>query len=530
VHSNSPSAGRLLGGGALALAVALLISGLLWSIWQAALTQPPGQSAILPDITHLLRMTSIQAGLTTILSVLIGIALAWALNRLDFPGRNIVAALFASALVTPGLVVAFGLLAVWGRNGWINALIEPFGLHAPGIFGLWGIIAAHLLLDATLAARLLLARLDAVSPSRLRTGQSLGFGPWQRFRLIDWPAVSGSLPGVAALIFLLAFTSFPIVLLLGGGPANQTFEVAIYSAVRLDFDLAGAVRLALVQLAVCALIILPAASLSTSAALAGSGRPFPWPDGSAIRALQILVLVLAVVGFALPLAAVLTNGLGPALWGLFQSAAFWRAAATSLLVGTLSACLMLAAAIILSAARSEARSPILRAGLGFPAFAYLAVPAVVLSLGFFLSVRTLGVRPSLAAPGVLILANALLSLPFAVATLSPGFGAIATRYGRLSRSLGMGDMQRLRVVELPMLAREIGIVLAIGFCFSLGDLGVIALFGTDDFATLPWLMVRALGAYRSSDAAGIAAFLLVLSISAFSLIPAIFARWSHADD
>ena len=64
-----------------------------------------------------------------------------------------------------------------------------------------------------------------------------------------------------------------------------------------------------------------------------------------------------------------------------------------------------------------------------------------------------------------------------------------------------------------------GVMLALAFCFSLGDLGVIALFGTQDFATLPLLMVRALGAYRTNDAAAIAAIMLCLTIAAFIVIP-----------
>ena len=76
--------------------------------------------------------------------------------------------------------------------------------------------------------------------------------------------------------------------------------------------------------------------------------------------------------------------------------------------------------------------------------------------------------------------------------------------------------------------RDTGLVLALGFCFSLGDLGVIALFGTQDFATLPLLMVRALGAYRTHDAAAIAALMLVLTIAAFVALPRLFARLADA--
>ena len=111
---------------------------------------------------------------------------------------------------------------------------------------------------------------------------------------------------------------------------------------------------------------------------------------------------------------------------------------------------------------------------------------------------------------------------------APPFEAVARSRGRLIRSLGLSGWRQFRDVEWPLLAREFGLVLALGFCFSLGDLGVIALFGTQNFATLPLLMVRALGAYRSHDAAAIAALMLVLTIAAFVLLPKLFERLSRA--
>src|SRR3569623_2905706 len=231
---------RLIGGVAIAFAVAGLIGTLLWSILHATAGQTPTGASV--DLGYLIYITTLQAALSTGLSLVVGIALAWALNRLRFPGRGLLIGLFASAIVTPGIVVAFGLLSVWGRSGWLG------GLNLP-IFGRGGVVAAHLILDGAFAARILLARLDAIPDVRLKPGQSLALSPRTRFVVIDWPALRGTLPGLAAIIFLLAFTSFPIVLLLGGGPANQTLEVAIYAAVRLDFDLGAAVTLALVQIA-----------------------------------------------------------------------------------------------------------------------------------------------------------------------------------------------------------------------------------------------------------------------------------------
>jgi len=143
-------------------------------------------------------------------------------------------------------------------------------------------------------------------------------------------------------------------------------------------------------------------------------------------------------------------------------------------------------------------------------------------------VRNAGMLPETAAPVVVLLANALLSLPFALATLAPPLDAIAERRGRLIRSLGLSGWQQFRAVEWPLIGREAGVVLALAFCFSLGDLGVIALFGTEDFATLPLLMYRALGAYRSNDAATIAALMLLITIAAFVLLPKLFGKLTDA--
>ena len=519
---------RISGGVAAALMVAALIATVFWAILAAA--TDAGGSVRPPDLAHLLRMTVLQAGLTTVVSLLVGTALAWSLNRLRFPGRSLLVGFFASAIVTPGLIVAFGLLAVWGRNGWINRAVESvFGTSlGTSIFGLGGIVFAHAILDAAFAARVLLTRLEALPSARLKTGQSLGLSAWQRFRILDWPALAGTLPGLAAIIFLLAFTSFPIVLVLGGGPANQTFEVAIYSAVRLDFDLRAAVILALVQVAVCGAVILSASAFSVIPSSLGPTGTQGWRDSRATQVLQWTVLLSCVLAFALPLLAVVVDGFGNGLPELLGRPSFWAASATSLVIATLSALLALVLALLIAGARAASASLPLRVGLGLPAYTYLAIPAIVLSLGFFLAIRAFGVLPSVAAGPVVILANALLALPFAVATLGPPLEATVRGHGRLIRSLGLSGWMQWRFVEWPLIGREIGVVLALSFCFSLGDLGVIALFGTESFSTLPLLMYRALGAYRSNDAASIAALMLVLTVAVFTAFPYAFGRLADA--
>jgi thiamine transport system permease protein len=225
---------------------------------------------------------------------------------------------------------------------------------------------------------------------------------------------------------------------------------------------------------------------------------------------------------------VLIDGLGAGIARVVAQPAFWWATVSSLVIGTASSLLTLGLALVLALGRGATGNGSLRTLLGMPAFAYLAVPAVVLSLGFFLLVRQLGIAPSMAAPYVVILANSLLALPFAMATLGPPLEAIARSRGKLIRSLGLSGWRQFVAVEYPLLGRDIGVMLALAFCFSLGDLGVIALFGTQDFQTLPLMMFRALGSYRSNDAAAIAAILLIGTIIAFVGLPKLFERIANA--
>ena len=106
----------------------------------------------------------------------------------------------------------------------------------PPVFGLGGILLAHVFFNLPLAVRYILASLDGVPKENWRLAASLGFAGRNIFRLIEWPYIRASLPGIAALIFMLCVTSFTVVLTLGGGPQASTLEVSIYQALRFDFD------------------------------------------------------------------------------------------------------------------------------------------------------------------------------------------------------------------------------------------------------------------------------------------------------
>lgn len=506
----------------------LAIFGLMLSVLATLFGVASSQTSANPaNIPHLVRMGLIQASLSTIASLTTGIAIAWALNRLNFPGRSLLISLLATAIVAPGLVVALGVISVWGNAGWANQILALFSQELPGsIFGLHGILLAHTVLNGAFAAHLFLARLQTIPAQKLKTGQSLALSPLQRFLVLDWPVLSNALPPLASIIFLLTFTSFPIVLLLGGGPANQTLEVAIYAAVRFSFDLNTAVSLALIQLVICTLIILPALFSAPNLASTGVTKPQNWHDNTIARVLQIFILCTAIIGFAAPLLAIIVKGIDPNLWTTINRPSFINATITSLIIGIISAALTIFITLRIAMARLSLKTKATQTAMSLPLFAYLLMPSVVLALGFFISLRALGIDTTIAAPFVLIVANVLLALPFAFATIFPPLQAINQRYAKLSTALNLSGNSRWKFVEWPNLGREIGLAGALAFCFSLGDLAIISLFGTANFTTLPWAMFRAMGAYRTNEAATIAALILILCLGVFWILPTLFSRWA----
>jgi thiamine transport system permease protein len=234
----------------------------------------------------------------------------------------------------------------------------------------------------------------------------------------------------------------------------------------------------------------------------------------------------AVAIVVLPLAAILWGGLRAELLALpavpaFRSALFaslgLAAASATITCGLAWAICETRRTLVLPATLPDRIGP--RPGLAglldLASTIYLAVPAIVFGLGAFLLLR--GAADVFAlAPLLVLTANVLLSLPFAVRALQARMAESGARHDRLCASLGIKGWARLRLVEFPFARRQLGFAAALAAALSVGDLGVIALFGSDGFRTLPWLLYQSAGRYQSDQAAAIALVLLLLSLGLFA--------------
>ncbi len=467
------------------------------------------------------RFTLVQALLSAALSVALAVPIARALARRRFIGRGALIMLMGAPFILPTLVAVLGLLAVFGRAGLVNQGLEGLGLARLNIFGLHGVVLAHVFYNLPLATRILLQGWAAIPAERFRLGATLGFGPRDNFRQLEWPMLRDLVPGAFLVIFLICLTSFSVALTMGGGPRATTVELAIYQAFRFDFDMGRAAMLALVQFGLCAAAGVLAWRVALPSGLGGGmDRPVQRFDtGTAgLRLWDGALIVGGALFLLVPLALVVIRG-APHVLGL--PVEVWHAAGRSLVVAlgatgvTLAMTLALAHAVLIA---GGARGAVLE-WLGLAA---LAASPLVIGTGLYLLIRPLA-NPRDFALVVTMLVNAGMALPFALRLILPSLREVVASQGRLADSLGLHGWARLRIVTLPRLRRPLGFAAGLTAALSMGDLGVIMLFAEREGATLPMQLYRLMTAYRLDDAAGAALVLLGASLALFW----IFDKWGR---
>lgn len=494
------------------VSAAILVVALIAAALAAVFGFAQWEQGLQPADWAAVRFTIWQAILSALISVGLAIQVARALARRRFAGREVLITMLGAPFILPVIVAIFGLLAVFGRAGWVNVLMGHLGLPPLSIYGLHGVVLAHVFFNLPLATRLILQGWHAIPAEQFRLAAQLQLTPRATARVLEMPMLGQVVPGAIALVFVVCLTSFAVALILGGGPDATTVELAIYQAFRFDFDLNRAALLSLVQLfvaggaAIVAFCVLPPLQVG-----GGLGRiEQRWDaQGRLQRLLDGSWIILAATFLLLPLLSVVLRGLA----GMGDvPASVWQAAGVSIAVSLASVALMLMLALPMSGWIAT------RAGGGIEAIGLLGLAAspLMIGTGWFILINPIANPFSLAWP-VTALVNALMALPFALRVLVPPMRDIVYGYGRLSQTLNLTGFSLWRWLILPRLRAQIGFSAGLVGALSMGDLGVIALFADAERATLPLQMMRLMGAYQMDAAAGAGLILLALSLGIFWL-------------
>ena len=179
-----------------------------------------------------------QAGVSTSLTLVLALPITWVLSRFAFRGRSVVRAALLVPFVLPTVVMGAAFLALAGPSGLL-------GVDLTGT--IWIILWAHVVFNIAVVARTVGGLWEHLDPRLEDAARLLGASRWQAFRTVTLPLLRPALGAAAAIVFLFCFTSFGVVLILGGSEF-ATIEVEIWQQVVGFLDLPLAAALAIVQL------------------------------------------------------------------------------------------------------------------------------------------------------------------------------------------------------------------------------------------------------------------------------------------
>ncbi|MFP3029323.1 MAG: thiamine/thiamine pyrophosphate ABC transporter permease ThiP [Arsenophonus sp.] len=464
---------------------------------------------------HIIGFTFWQALLSTLLSVIPGIFIAKALFRRYSTCRILFLRLCSITLVLPALVVILGLLTVYGRMGWIAQFCQFLGINYQfTIYGLKGILLAHVFFNLPLASQMLLLALDSIPVEQRQLAAQLGMTQWQHFRIVEWPYLRRQILPTFVLIFMLCFSSFATVLTLGGGPATTTIEVAIYQSLSYDFDLNKAALLALIQLFCCLGLVLLSQKLNVAFSV-GASRQLRWKNQVDTRWQKwadTLLIGMTLLFLIPPLLAIIIDGFNLTLLQVLQQPSLWQACINSIFIAISAGVLCIIFTMMLLWSSRELRlrgSILLYRTFELSGVLILAIPSMVLATSFFLLLNNT-VSLTYSPYSLIILTNALIAIPYALKILENPMYDLAERYNLLCLSLQIKGINRLALIELKALRCIIKQAFTFACILSIGDFGIIALFGNENFRTLPYYLYQQLGSYRNNDAAVTALLMLLI--------------------
>ena len=430
-----------------------------------------------------------QALASTVLTIALATPAAYVLGRYRFRGRSVVSAIVVVPFVLPTVVVALAFLA-----------ILPDGVER----GWAPILVAHAFFNVAVVVRIVGTFWANLDPRLGEAAATLGASPAQRAREIVLPLLAPALAAAGAIVFLFSFTSFGIVLILGG-PRYATIEAEIYNqAVRL-FDLRAAAVLSLVQLACVVAAVWVATRLERRLVVAGGLRA-ERDTLRSIRTRREKLVVAASLGglglfLGLPLAVLVERSLAVGDgYGLDAYRALadptsillaspWEAIVNSLVYAAAASVIAIVVGGLAAFAVADTRGSRL---LDLLVLIPLGASAVMLGLGFLIAFDTppLDIR---AAPWIVPVVQALVAIPFVVRIMVPTLRSIDPRLREAAALLGASPGRVRREVDLPIVARGLAVAAGFAFAISLGEFGATVFLARPDRPTLPVAIFRFLG-------------------------------------
>jgi len=504
--------------------------GFLGGLWNALNT---------PTVSKVVGFTFKQAFLSTILTLAVGLPGAYLFGKFQFRGKKILRALTGVPFVMPTLVVAAGFYALLGPNGWVNeVLMRILQLETPPIQfvnSFAAILTAHVFYNTTIILRIVGDYWSRLDPRMEQAARVLGANRWKTLREITLPLLLPAIAASSLLVFIFDFTSFGVVLVLGG-PLFSTLEVEIYYQTISLFNLPLAATLSLLQIGFTLILTIAYTSLigriNQPVELSSrekSQQPLISPRSKILAGLMIVFLLVFLISPLASLGLKSFSGPGP---GSPPTLSFYRALGenpreslfyvppttalgVSLGYGLITVVLALALGLPAAWALAKKNLTLLDKILDPVLMLPLGTSAVTLGLGFLVALDTppLDLRTS---PLLVPIAHTLVAFPFVVRSLTPALASIQPKLRQAAAVLGASPQRITREIDLPLIGRAMLVAATFAFTISIGEFGASSLITRPEYPTVPIVIYRLLsrpGALNYGQAMALSTILMITTMA-----------------
>ncbi len=433
-----------------------------------------------------------QAGVSTALTLVVGLMPTWAVSRFSFPGRRTLLSLLTAVFVLPTVVVGAAFTALLP-----NALDRS----------VWAILGAHVVFNLAVVVRTVGAVWEQLPVDLEQAASTLGARPTQVFWHVTLPLLRPALAAASAIVFLFTFTSFGVIRVLGTA-SRSTIEVEVWRRATQLGDVGGAAVLSLIQLLVLGLLVVWSTSVqrrhaSTVPVSATQRRPAPAARQRLLVAGSVgatLVLVAAPLLALVERSMRIDGGYSLAGWralgndqiragittGIDPIGALLRSVTTALWATTFSVLIGAAAVVAITALGRTGKW--LDTGLMLP----LGTSAVTIGFGMLITFDT-SPFDWRASWWLVPVGHALVAIPFVVRSALGVVRSIDPDLRAAAATLGAPPIQAWATTTLPFVRRPLATGAGLAAAISLGEFGATSFLSRSGADTLPIAIERLLG-------------------------------------
>jgi thiamine transport system permease protein len=492
-----------------------------------------------PYYLRIIGFTVLQAILSTVLSVLMGLPGAYLLARYEFRGKRLIEALTTVPFVLPSIIVVLGFVRFFGNNGILNRfLMAVLGLEEPPLrilYSLQAILLAHAFYNFPVVVRVVSSLWRRIHPSTEEAARSLGAHGLRLFWRVTLPQILPAILSAAALVFIFCLLSFAVVLVLGGGPRYTTLEVEVYRLAKVSLDLKTGSALALIGAIISLVFLYAYIKLQQRSSFAEQMTEDPEKPrlagvlGSVRGVFYLLYLLLMALVILAPMVTVVAYSFQlRSGWGQQAISLEWyrrilsvggpylRSVANSLFFAVMTMLLSVPLGTVLAyvGARSRfAGSRFLEALMMLP----IGISSIILGLGYLKAYQQLP-WPIVGRWYAIVFAHTVIAYPFVIRVASATFRKMKSSLAEAARSLGAGPWRLFWHLELPLARSALITGAAFAFGISVGEINASLMLYNERLITIPVMIYRLIGSYNFIGACAMGSVLMLFCFLAFLII------------